>query len=100
MLATWPGMARAVDHGTPSGPLSLSSTVRPLKGQRQTYLIQLNEAGALNYRGAKAGFAATKPGTGRKLDRTSGAVESYVKYLEESHDQLLINAGAPDSKTV
>ena len=98
MLAVWPDMAPAVEHGTPSGPLSLASATRPLKGERQIYLVQLNEAGALNYRGTKAGFAATKPSIGRKLDRTSGAVESYVKYLEESHDQLLINSGAPDSK--
>jgi subtilisin family serine protease len=97
-LATWSQTAGAVDHGTPSGPLSLSTATRPLKGQRQTYLVQLNEAGALNYRGAKAGFAATKPSAGRKLDRTAGAVESYVKYLEESHDRLLRDAGAPDSK--
>jgi len=97
-LLAWPMVGAAVDHGAQSGPLSLASPVRPTKGQSEIYLVQLTEAGALNYRGAKAGYAATKPAPGRKLDRTDGAVESYTKYLEDSHDRLLVDIGAPDSK--
>ena len=97
-LLAWPLVVAAVDHGAQSGPLSLASPVRPLKGQNETYLVQLTEAGALNYRGAKAGYAATKPAPGRKLDRTDGAVESYTQYLEDSHDRLLVDIGAPNSK--
>lgn len=98
IVAAWPNPGAAVEHATPSGPLSLASPVRPLKGQRETYVVQLSEAAVLNYRGAKAGFAATKPSAGRKLDRTSGAVQSYVSYLEDSHDRLLASVGAPNSK--
>ncbi len=98
VLAAWPNAGSAVNHGAPSGPLTLASPTRPLKGQLETYLVQLNEAATLNYRGSKAGFAATKPAYGRKLDRTSGAVESYVRYLEDSHDRLLAAVGAPNSK--
>ena len=46
----------------------------------------------------KAGFAATKPAPGNRLDSTSGAVQSYVAYLEDSHDRLLASVGAPNSK--
>jgi len=90
ILTAWPDSASTVDHGAVSGPLPLASPIRPMKGQRQTYLVQLNEATALNYRGVKAGFTVTKPAPGRKLDRTLGAVESYVGYLlEGSHDRAL-----------
>jgi subtilisin family serine protease len=98
MLAAWPMAGSAVNHGTPSGPLSLAAPVRPIKGPSQVYLVQLNEAAALNYRGTKAGYAATKPVPGRRLNRRSGAVESYVTYLEDSHDRLLVDVGAPSSK--
>ncbi len=98
MLAAWPMAGSAVNHGTPSGPLSLAAPVRPIKGPSQVYLVQLNEAAALNYRGTKAGYAATRPVPGRRLNRRSGAVESYVTYLEDSHDRLLVDVGAPSSK--
>ncbi|MCZ6475418.1 MAG: S8 family serine peptidase [Gammaproteobacteria bacterium] len=97
-LAAWPMVGAAVNHGTPSGPLSLASPVRPIKGPEQIYLVQLIEAAVLNYRGTKSGYAATKPAPGRKLNRASGAVESYVSYLDESHDRLLRDVGAPNSK--
>lgn len=97
-LAAWPMVGTAVNHGTPSGPLSLASPVRPIKGPEQIYLVQLIEAAVLNYRGTKSGYAATKPAPGRKLNRASGAVESYVSYLDESHDRLLRDVGAPNSK--
>ena len=51
VVAAW------LNHGTPSGPFSLASPVRPSKGPSQIYLVQLNEAAALNYRGTKAGDA-------------------------------------------
>ncbi len=98
VVIAWPVPGSAAEHATPSGPLSLASPVRPIKGPRETYVVQLSEAAVLNYRGAKAGFAATKPSSGSKLDRTSGAVQSYVSYLEDSHDRLLASVGAQDSK--
>ncbi len=98
IVAAWPMVAAAVNHGTPSGPLTLASPVRPSKGPSQIYLVQLNEAAVLNYRGTKPGYAATQPAPGRRLNRRSGAVESYVNYLEDSHDRLLVGVGAPGSK--
>ncbi len=98
IVAAWPMVAAAVNHGTPSGPLTLASPTRPSKVPSQIYVVQLNEPAVLNYRGTKAGYAATRPAPGRRLNRRSGAVESYVSYLEDSHDRLLVSVGAPDSK--
>ncbi|HEY5623216.1 MAG TPA: S8 family serine peptidase [Gammaproteobacteria bacterium] len=98
LAALVPSPGSAVEHATPSAPLTLAAPARPVKGQRDIYVVQLDEAAVLNYRGAKAGFAATKPSPGNRLDSTSGAVQSYVSYLEGSHDRLLASIGAPNSK--
>jgi subtilisin family serine protease len=97
-LAGVPAASVAVEHATPSGPLALVAPARPVKGASQVYLVKLREAAALNYRGEKAGFAATKPAPGRKFQSDSATVESYVKYLEDTHDRLLTNAGAAGAK--
>ena len=98
IVAAWPMVTVAVNHGAPSGPLTLASPVRPIKVPSQIYVVQLNEPATLNYRGTKPGYAATRPARGRRLNRRSGAVESYVTYLEDSHDRLLVDVGAPSSK--
>jgi subtilisin family serine protease len=98
IIVAWPLAGLAVEHATPSGPLSLAAGVRPVKGQSDVYLVQLDEAAVVNYSGSKAGYAATKPGFGRQLDKTSAAVQGYAQYLEDSHNQLLAEIGAPNAK--
>jgi subtilisin family serine protease len=88
----------AVRPATPSGPLTLASPVRPVKGATAVYLVQLKEPGAANYKGGTTGFAATKPAPGRKLDSSAAAVESYVQHLTISHDRLLGDVGAVSGK--
>jgi len=97
-LLVWSGVAHPVDHATPSGPVTLAAPVRALKTATQVYLVKLREAPALNYRGETAGFAATKPTPGNKIRRDSAAVESYVSYLEDTHDGLLAQVGAAAAK--
>jgi hypothetical protein len=81
IVAAWPMVAAAVNHGTPSGPLTLASPTRPSKVPSQIYVVQLNEPAALNYRGTKAGDAArSRPqaeqafGGRRELRQLSGGL--------------------------
>ena len=88
----------AATPATPPGPLALGGSLRPVKGGTAIYLVQLKQAGAASYKGETAGYAPTKPQSGSKLDRSSGQVVSYVKYLEDAHQRLLADIGASDSK--
>ena len=86
---------------TPAGPpgsLGLAGPVEPAKEPAAVYIVQLKQAGAATYKGGTPGFAATKPQLGAKIDRNSGQVEAYAKYLEASHDRLLSDLGAPSAK--
>ena len=95
-VVSCPLAAVALDHAVPSGPLGLVGSTRTSKAGDHVYVVKLREAGALNYRGGKPGFAATRPPAGEKLRRDAGAVQSYVQYLEDTHTRLLgeVNAGA------
>ena len=53
------------------------------------YLVQLRELPTVAYDGTIAGFAATKPAKGKKLDMTSAAVTRYVSHLTARHDTKL-----------
>jgi subtilisin family serine protease len=92
------GHAQALVPATPPGSLGLAAPVEPAKEAPAVYIVQLSAAGAASYKGETPGYAATKPELGSKLDRSSGQVESYVKYLEQSHDRLLTEIGAADAK--
>lgn len=96
-LAAW--QLAPVAAQTPAsspGLLRLAEPARPAKEPTAVYLVELREAGAASYKGDTAGFAATKPAPGARLDRTDARVESYVKHLEDTHERLLdeIDAGA------
>jgi len=96
-IAAAPAAAQTLQP--PSGPaVTLASGVTLVKTGRAVYIVQLKDEAAASYRGKQTGFAATKPAPGEKLDRTAGSVESYAKYLEQSHDRLLAAIGAPGSK--
>ncbi|HLF12675.1 MAG TPA: S8 family serine peptidase, partial [Gammaproteobacteria bacterium] len=79
-------------------PLRLAAPVRPTKSGTAVYIVQLKDAGAANYKGGVSGFAATKPAAGQHIDRSSPAVDTYVKHIEQTHDRLLGEIGAPGSK--
>jgi len=85
---------------TPDSPaaLRLASPVRPAKEPASVFIVKLRQPGAATYKGGTAGFAATKPAPGRKLDSSSSAVQSYVAYLESSHDRMLASVGAAGGK--
>ncbi|HEY5624810.1 MAG TPA: S8 family serine peptidase, partial [Gammaproteobacteria bacterium] len=68
------------------------------KGGGEVYIVQLREPAVVNYAGGLAGFAATRPFANAKIAPTSSPVQSYAKYLEDSHDRLLANAGVNTEK--
>jgi subtilisin family serine protease len=79
-------------------PMGLAAPVRPVKGGAATYIVKLKEPGAATYKGGAVGYAATKPGTGQSMSANAAAVQTYVGRLEQTHDRLLAEIGAPGAK--
>src|SRR5258705_7192905 len=62
-------------------------------GATATYVVQLVQAPVATYGGGIAGYAATKPDKGKKLDATSQAAQSYAGYLNSKHAAALEQVG-------
>jgi subtilisin family serine protease len=58
-----------------------------------TYIVQMLQQPAVAYTGGIAGFPATKPGKGKKIDPDSADVTKYVGYLKTKHDGSLAKVG-------
>jgi Peptidase inhibitor I9 len=58
-----------------------------------TYIVELVQAPVAGYEGGISGYAATKPGTGKKLDASSPAAQRYAGYLQDKHDTALDRVG-------
>lgn len=91
-------LADELGPATQAGTLSLARAVRPAKGHDDVYIVKLRNAGAASYKGGVAGYPATKPTAGAKLDASASAVVSYVQHLEREHDALLADVGATSGK--
>ena len=50
-----------------------------------TYIVQMEAAPVVAYGGGVAGYAATKPAKGRKIDPASPSVVKYAGYLKRQH---------------
>ena len=59
------------------------------------YIVQLIEAPAASYDGTVAGYRATKPAKGKKLDSTAPEVVAYTGYLSTRQDATLRKVGNP-----
>jgi Subtilase family/Fibronectin type-III domain/PA domain/Peptidase inhibitor I9 len=57
------------------------------------YLVRLGELPAVAYDGGVAGYAATKPARGQKIDPNAPDVAKYVGYLKNRHDDALARVG-------
>ncbi len=62
-------------------------------GETATYVVQLIQAPLAGYDGGVAGYAATKPAKGKKLDASSDAAKQYAGYLNSTHDSALDKVG-------
>jgi subtilase family protein/fibronectin type III domain protein/peptidase inhibitor I9/PA domain-containing protein len=63
------------------------------EGASATYIVQLVQAPVAGYEGGVAGYAATRPGKGKKLDASSKDAERYAGYLQSKHDSALDRVG-------
>jgi subtilisin family serine protease len=57
------------------------------------YIVQLADLPAVAYDGSVAGYKATKPKQGGKIDPQAPDVVRYVGYLSSKHDQALAKVG-------
>jgi len=58
-----------------------------------TYIVQMLQRPAVAYQGGIAGFPATKPAKGSKIDPNAADVTKYVGYLKTKHDDSLAKVG-------
>ena len=78
MVIVLSGFFGTVAAATPNGNAT---------GQQTTdyVLVRFSDAPVADYLGGIAGYLATKPGNGHKLDLTSGAAIKYQAYLNSEH---------------
>ncbi len=57
------------------------------------FIVQMVDAPVVAYTGDIAGFPATKPAKGQKIDPLSPQVVKYAAFLESRHDQALAAVG-------
>src|SRR5690349_10517794 len=60
------------------------------------YIVQLVQAPVAGYAGGVDGYAATKPGKGKKVDVSSVGAQKYAGYLRSAHDNALRKVGGGD----
>src|SRR5215217_1462073 len=64
------------------------------KGVSDVYVVLLDQPPAAAYSGGIAGYRATKPARGRKLDSTDSDVQRYAGYLRSRHNTIASAVGA------
>jgi subtilisin family serine protease len=64
------------------------------------YIVQVAGAPLASYTGGVAGYAATKPQDGRKLDAHSAPAQQYGDHLKATQNDVLRSAGVDTKKTV
>jgi hypothetical protein len=76
----------------PAGDATISADFHG-KSANGVYLVRLGDLPAVAYDGGVAGYAATKPAHGSKIDPNSADVKKYVGYLSSKHDSALSKVG-------
>src|SRR4051812_20395471 len=82
----------AASVGDPADDAPISAAFHG-KSQNGVYIVRLGELPAVAYDGGIAGYAATKPARGEKINPNSPDVAKYVGYLKNKHDDALSNVG-------
>jgi subtilisin family serine protease len=68
------------------------------KTSSEVYIVQMIDSPAVAYEGGIAGYKATQPAAGKKIDPYDPNVVKYVGYLKDKHDQALNAVGAKGNK--
>jgi hypothetical protein len=80
--------AMALVAATSSSPDSKSTSPK-----NDVYIVQMSPAPAVAYTGDVAGYKATAPAPGQKIDPTAPDTINYVNYLKSKHDEALKKVG-------
>jgi subtilisin family serine protease len=88
---------RAGPAAATSGRHSEAAAER-VQPQSKLYIVQMADDPVSAYRGGIAGYAATKPAKGQKLNPLDAAVSKYAGYLAGKHDAALAAVGASGKK--
>jgi subtilisin family serine protease len=68
------------------------------KSPSGVYIVQLAEDPAVSYEGNIAGYQATAPGNGQKINPNSAKVKKYVGFLNSRHNDVLSAVGGTSEK--
>ena len=82
----WPAVAIAASEG-------VSGADQPTRFKSRAYIVQLAEPPVVAYAGSLAGYAATQPAKGQKINPNDARVARYIGYLGSRHDALLAGVG-------
>ena len=66
----------------------------PKAAASSIYIVQMKGNPAVSYEGDVAGYKATKPGKGKKINPNSAHVKKYAAYLEAGQNQASDSVGA------
>ena len=88
LALTSSGIALARADDGPQTPQAAAA-----RGQAKSYIVVLEQDPVATYEGEIAGYEATKPGKGAKLNPNSALVRKYEQFLEKQHKLVLAAAG-------
>ena len=92
LLLTAAGMALFAAVPYDGGKTSQENSSGP-KSKNGVYIVQMKQAPAVTYKGDVAGYKATAPKKGQKINPLDPDVVKYVGYLKATHDATLQKAG-------
>lgn len=70
------------------------------KSNAKSYIVVMANDPVIAYQGDVAGYPATKPGKGEKINPNSAPVRKYEQFLEKSHNKTLKAAGVATSAKI
>ncbi len=75
------------------GLAALGFAAQAQTAARSTYIVQLADVPAAAYSGTVAGYAATKPAAGKRLNVNAATVQAYIGYLDAKRNAALSTLG-------
>ena len=76
-----------------AAPSGTETAAAPVARRNSLYIVEMVQAPVTAYAGGVAGYQATKPAKGQKIDPNSPAVTKYGDYLVSRHDAKLQAVG-------
>jgi len=79
--------------GLSAAPVLEEGASAPKQRVSGNYLVRMSESPVVGYRGGIAGYKATAPKSGDKIDPNHPEVVRYAAYLDSRHDAALASVG-------